>query len=166
MARPDLGDTIRICAHGNYLLIHRTQFASHDCRSTSTLSASIATNHGVFASPDRRASEITEFFARCRSVDTCLIQSWHAFQRNDGRHAKVSGRVSRLSAVCCDVDSCQVGSHRLPISGGNPNLHRGRERSNRALTHGFPDVARFRAPWTSGRNRPKSSRSPASLDCA
>jgi len=39
--------------------------------------------------------------------------------------------------------------------GGNPNLHRGRERLNRALTHGFPDVARFRAPWTSGRNRPE-----------
>ena len=35
--------------------------------------------------------------------------------------------------------------------GGNPNLHRGRGRLNRALAQGFPDVARFRPPWTSDR---------------
>jgi hypothetical protein len=33
-------------------------------------------------SPDRWAAEIMEFFARRRSVDTRLIQSWHALQRN------------------------------------------------------------------------------------
>jgi hypothetical protein len=36
---------------------------------------------------------------------------------------------------------------------GNPNLHRGRRRLNRALDQGSADIARFHRPWTSGCSR-------------
>ena len=54
---------------------------------------------------------------------------------------KFLGECRGLLRYACDVDSCRVGSHRLRVSAWGANLHRGRERLNRALTRGFPNVA-------------------------